>query len=76
MPESKPGGLELYPRLVELAHPKQLLLRRHAAEGVELNRMDRLVQAQVFCTTMLGNFEVMSRCESAIFTAQRRAIFL
>ena len=30
--------------------------------------------AQVFWTTMFGNLDVMSRCSSAIFTAQRRAI--
>src|SRR5258706_13443731 len=30
--------------------------------------------AHVFCTTILGNLEVISRCDSAIFTAQRRAI--
>ena len=30
--------------------------------------------AQVFCTTMFGNFDVMSFCSSAIFTAQRRAM--
>ena len=29
---------------------------------------------QVFCTTMFGNLEVMSFCDSAIFTAQRRAM--
>src|SRR5258708_17549964 len=32
------------------------------------------LDAHVFCTTILGNFEVMSRCDSAIFTAQRPAI--
>ncbi len=31
-------------------------------------------RAQVFCTTMLGNFEVMSRARSAIWIATRRAI--
>ena len=32
------------------------------------------VKVQVFWTTMLGNLEVMSRCDSAILTAQRRAM--
>jgi hypothetical protein len=32
------------------------------------------VGAQVFWTTMFGNLEVMSRCDSAILTAQRRAM--
>ena len=32
------------------------------------------VFAQVFWTTMFGNLDVMSRCDSAIFTAQRRAM--
>jgi hypothetical protein len=32
------------------------------------------VGIQVFWTTMFGNFDVMSRCDSAILTAQRRAM--
>ena len=36
----------------------------------------QVAEIQVFWTTMFGNLDVMSRCSSAIFTAQRRAIFL
>ena len=32
------------------------------------------IVAQVFWTTMFGNLDVMSRCDSAILTAQRRAM--
>src|SRR5207237_7787764 len=60
-----PGELLHLRRLERLDHP---LLSRHASDPTV--RFD----AHVFWTTMFGNLELMSRCSSAIFTAQRRAM--
>src|SRR5712664_3003712 len=60
-----PADLLHLPRLEWLDHP---VLHSHATDpAVGLD-------GHVFCTTILGNLEVMSRCDSAILTAQRRAM--
>src|SRR5205807_9597203 len=53
------------PRLERLDHPA---LERHATDPAVG------FDGHVFCTTILGNLELMSRCDSAILTAQRRAM--
>jgi hypothetical protein len=49
--------------------------RRHAGPS-HRDRGGDGGQDQVFCTTIDGNFDVMSFARSAIFTAMRRAICL
>src|SRR5438876_5367702 len=60
-----PGELFHLPRLEGLDHP---VLHSHATDPAVG------FDGHVFCTTILGNLEVMSRCDSAILTAQRRAM--
>ncbi|POR55810.1 hypothetical protein B0G62_101205 [Paraburkholderia eburnea] len=62
------------PEMRANAHAAGLVMP--GARGVPLKTLSGAEETQVFCTTMVGNFELMSRERSAIWIATRRAIAL